>query len=109
MTLPNPTNLDPDIFSLHISKFDKDAMVSRIVELVNMDRAPQDRHIVNLTSPEKVVLVEINQALCGLTIVSGGPGVDHAKLHDFNIRHMQDSVRAEASLANEPTTTTLSS
>jgi len=105
--------------------FDKDAMVSRIVNMVNEGRAEGSKHVVNLTAPQKVIVVEINQALCGVTVLDDahcsfqedtGAGVDgsssssssrtsrdavdHVKTHDFNLRRMQDSARATAATAD---------
>ncbi len=65
-------------------EFDKDAVVRRIVELVG------PRHTVSLANPRRVVVVEVIQALCGLSVVDGH---EHGEFVEFNLRKFQDRIR----------------
>lgn len=48
-------------------------------------------HKVNLKSPEKVILVEINQSLSGISIIENG---DYHRYLEYNLRkHQEQALR----------------
>ena len=65
-------------------EFDKDAVMQRIVELVG------GRHTVSLTNPRRVVVVEVIQALCGISVVEDH---EYTTFAQFNLRQFQEGIR----------------
>lgn len=55
-------------------------------------------HKVDLKRPEKVIVVEINQSLAGISIVTGG---NYHKYSEYNIRKYQEQVRNKDKVAEE--------
>lgn len=55
----------------------RDVLINKLASLVRPE------HKVNLTSPDKVVLVEIYQMLCGMSVVDGGEW-DSLKRYNMN-------------------------
>lgn len=59
-------------------------MIKKIASLID------DRHAVNLTKPNKVILVDIYQTFCGMSVVGG----DWEALKKFNIHELKVSAAA---------------
>ena len=92
-----PTSFNVALKRRNNEGFNKDAMVSRIVDMVrglkqqhaaaNGESAVQGaRHAVKLKGAEVCIVVEINQALAGLAIVGGG---DYESTCEFNLAKFQ--------------------
>lgn len=71
---------------------DRDAVVGKIVELVG------PHHSVCLKNPRRVVVVEVIQALCGISVISDH---EYSSFAEFNLRKFQAEIDAGASTSGE--------
>ncbi|GAB1317274.1 hypothetical protein MFIFM68171_07484 [Madurella fahalii] len=74
------------------SNLKRDVVINSIAALVN-----DDRHKVNLTSPDKVILVDIYQAVCGMSVVDG----DWEALKRFNLTELYGQAKAGQAKAGQ--------
>ncbi|QSZ31987.1 hypothetical protein DSL72_001556 [Monilinia vaccinii-corymbosi] len=61
------------------STLKRDTVIKQVASLVN------DNHKVNLTKPDKVIIIEIYQTICGMSVV----GDDWEKLKRYNLYELQ--------------------
>ncbi|TGO29569.1 hypothetical protein BPAE_0013g00200 [Botrytis paeoniae] len=61
------------------STLKRDAVIKQVASLVD------DNHKVNLTKPDKVIIIEIYQTICGMSVV----GDDWEKLKRYNLYELQ--------------------
>ncbi|KAK4124194.1 hypothetical protein N657DRAFT_380106 [Parathielavia appendiculata] len=66
------------------SNLKRDVVINTIAGLIN-----DDRHKVNLTAPDKVILVDIYQTVCGMSVVDG----DWDELKRFNLTELYNQGR----------------
>ncbi|KAL2262336.1 hypothetical protein VTK26DRAFT_1678 [Humicola hyalothermophila] len=66
------------------SNLKRDVVIDTIAALVN-----DERHKVNLTSPDKVILVEVYQTVCGMSVVDG----DWDELKRYNLTELYSQAR----------------
>ncbi|AEO67740.1 uncharacterized protein THITE_2116714, partial [Thermothielavioides terrestris NRRL 8126] len=66
------------------SNLKRDVVINTIAGLIN-----DDRHRVNLSSPDKVILVDIYQTVCGMSVVDG----DWEALKRFNLTELYSQAR----------------
>ncbi|KAK4236941.1 tRNA acetyltransferase TAN1 [Achaetomium macrosporum] len=66
------------------SNLKRDVVINTIAGLIN-----GDRHKVNLTSPDKVILVDVYQTVCGMSVVDG----DWDELKRFNLTELYGQAR----------------
>ncbi|KAK3305506.1 uncharacterized protein B0T15DRAFT_532526 [Chaetomium strumarium] len=66
------------------SNLKRDVVIHTIAGLIN-----DDRHKVNLTSPDKVILVDVYQTVCGMSVVDG----DWDELKRFNLTELYSQAR----------------
>ncbi|KAH6844878.1 hypothetical protein B0I37DRAFT_378572 [Chaetomium sp. MPI-CAGE-AT-0009] len=71
------------------SNLKRDFVINTVAGLINADR-----HKVNLTSPDKVILIDIYQSVCGMSVVDG----DWDELKRYNLTELYSQGR------NAPTT-----
>ncbi|KAL2024800.1 hypothetical protein VTK56DRAFT_5621 [Thermocarpiscus australiensis] len=69
------------------SNLKRDVVINSIAGLIN-----DDRHKVNLTSPDKVILVDVYQNVCGMSVVDG----DWDELKRFNLTELYSQARTAA-------------
>ncbi|PMD67210.1 uncharacterized protein K444DRAFT_516357 [Hyaloscypha bicolor E] len=77
----------------HTAPLKRDGIIKQIANLIS------DEHKVDLTSPEKVIIVEIYQTVCGVSVVES----DWESLKRFNLAELYSSQRtpkAAAALAS---------
>ncbi|KAK4194097.1 tRNA acetyltransferase TAN1 [Triangularia verruculosa] len=78
------------------SSLKRDAVINTIAGLIN-----DERHKVNLTSPDKVILVDVYQKVCGISVVDG----DWEELKRYNLTELygqgQGSKEKEKAKAKE--------
>ena len=76
----------------------RDVLISKLANLI------QPEHKVNLTSPGKVVLVEIYQMFCGMSVVDGG---EWESLKRYNMNELyrlgSEGTKGEAKAENSAT------
>ncbi|KAK3989659.1 tRNA acetyltransferase TAN1 [Cladorrhinum sp. PSN332] len=61
------------------SKLKRDVVINTIAGMIN-----DDRHKVNLSSPDKVILVDVYQTVCGISVVDG----DWDELKRYNLTEL---------------------
>ena len=71
--------------------FDRDAAISRLAGAIGA------RHTVNMKDPERVLLVEVFQSFCGLSVLE-----NFSTLRDYNIRQLQDAARERVAGNSSP-------
>ncbi|KAK0724775.1 hypothetical protein B0H67DRAFT_114040 [Lasiosphaeris hirsuta] len=65
----------------------RDFVINTVASLIN-----QDRHKVNLTSPDKVILIDIYQSTCGMSVVDGDwDGLKRYNLSELYTQAMKSS------------------
>ncbi|KAJ4291526.1 hypothetical protein N0V88_006123 [Collariella sp. IMI 366227] len=69
------------------SNLKRDMVINTIAGLIN-----NDHHKVNLTSPDKVILVDIYQSVCGMCVVDG----DWDALKRYNLTELYSQARKNA-------------
>uniref|UniRef100_A0A7S2GUE7 THUMP domain-containing protein n=1 Tax=Octactis speculum TaxID=3111310 RepID=A0A7S2GUE7_9STRA len=61
--------------------FDKDGLIRQLALAVN------ERHTVDLTAPQRVILIEVFQSLCGVSVVHKYP-----EFYSYNLRRFQEKL-----------------
>jgi tRNA acetyltransferase TAN1 len=61
------------------SNLKRDVVINTVARLIN-----DDLHKVNLTSPDKVILIDIYQSVCGMSVVDG----DWDELKRYNLTEL---------------------
>ncbi|KAK4228161.1 tRNA acetyltransferase TAN1 [Podospora fimiseda] len=74
------------------SKLKRDVVINTIAGMVN-----SDRHKVNLSSPDKVILVDVYQTVCGISVVDG----DWDELKRYNLTELYGQAKLKSGGGND--------